>query len=83
MITIVAEDTKVKLVVSLDIPWWDKRDFIFHWDCNTRWAAGLLAQYMRDKYNEAVRKARKEAYEQGWNDAKSKRRKEDFFRGWL
>lgn len=41
--------------------------------------ARLLAERLREDFGAQVKKARKEAYEQGFKDAKSKRRKQDWF----
>lgn len=55
----------------------DTFDFSFH--AETEWSARLLANAVLEAFNHAMKRVRREAYEQGWRDAKAKRRKEDWF----
>lgn len=45
--------------------------------------AELLKQHIENVLSEALKKARREAYEQGWKHAKAKCAKETWFSGWL
>lgn len=58
-------------------------NFPFSWKTTSPATAALLVRYLRKRLDNAIRAARREAYEQGWKDAKAKRRKTDWFRGTL
>lgn len=48
--------------------------FPFRWSAGSAWAASMLAWHMIHRFNEAVERTRRAAYNDGWKDAKSKQR---------
>ena len=73
MISITRNGTQVVLEFTIEIPLDAKRVFPFSWNAGSEWAAGFLANAMRNALNEAVKNARSEEYEAGWRHARSHR----------
>lgn len=87
MLYIKRDNESVVIEVDTDLPFdcqgTQVTAFAFSYSTSEPWIAQLLKERIQSIIGDAVKKARKEAYEQGWKDAKAKRRKETWFDGWL
>jgi hypothetical protein len=83
MINIKRNKNQVEVGISVYVPEWENRTFLFYWDAGSEWGAGFLASGLRTALRDAIKTAREEAYEQGWKDAKAKRTKETYFSGYF
>ena len=83
MIKFKREGNDAVCVISLDMPFWNTRDFHFTWSTGSEVCSSLLTKHAEEALKTALRKVRETAYNQGWKDAKSKKRKEDWFISWI
>lgn len=82
MILFKRDGTRVKVEVDskLAIP---KSIYLFYWEASGEGHAELLVNQLQTKFSDALREARREAYNAGFKDAKAKRKREDWFWGGL
>mgnify|MGYP000940187421 CR=1 FL=1 len=55
------------------------RGFEFSFPAPNDWSASLLVGALRDALHGAIKRAREEAYADGWRDAKAKRKRATWF----
>lgn len=83
MIRFHRHEGRVKCEIELDVPRYERRTFIFYWDCEGPVFAGLLAGAFENALQDKLEKIRRQAYEDGVRDARAKTKKRKFFRlGW-
>ena len=61
--------------ITVDVPNYDKREFLFYWDAVSKEFAGLLVDLFQTRFMKYRKEILTEGYMAGWNDAKAKRAK--------
>ena len=79
MLTVKRDGTKAVLAVTLPVPFYEDRVFSMIFDAYYVEYSSFLCSAIDLALRDALKKARKDAYEQGYKDAKAKRRKETWF----
>ena len=79
MIKYSRKDKTVKIAIDIRVPNYEFREIWAYWDCNSEIFAGLLSHELQKQQDDAIVKAKEEAYLEGYRDGRGKKKKRAWF----